>query len=76
MFKYFIQVLGKTMPISSKEYEDHMAESAIIEGETKTTAKRVIRENRQEAREIGKNIFRLSCGAEVIIEYCKKPFTK
>ena len=67
MFKYFIQVLGKTMSISSKEYEDHVIESAIIEGETKTTGKRVIRENRQEAREIGKNIFRLSCGAEVII---------
>ena len=36
-------------------------------GETKTTAKRVIRENRQEARETGKNVFTLSCGAEVII---------
>ena len=67
MFKYFIQVLGKTMPISSKEYEDYMIEEAIDSGETKTTAKRVIRENRQEARETGKNVFRLSCGAEVII---------
>jgi len=67
MFKYFIQVLGKTMPISSKEYEDYMVEEAIDSGETKTTAKRVIRENRQEAGDIGKNIFRLSSGAEVII---------
>lgn len=65
--KYFIQVLGKTMPISSKEYEDYMTEEAIDSGETKTTAKRVIKENRQEARNIGKNIFRLSSGAEVII---------
>ncbi len=67
MFKYFIQVLGKTMSISSKEYEDYMIEEAIDAGETKTTAKRVIKENRQEAREEGKNIFRLSSGAEIII---------
>ena len=76
MFKYYIQTLGKMVPISSKEYEGYMIEEAVDLGETKTTAKRVIRENRQEAREISKNIFRLSCGAEVIIEYCKKPFTK
>lgn len=67
MFKYFIQVLGKTMPISSKEYEDYMVEEAVDSGETKTTAMCVIRENRQEARESGKNVFRLSSGAEVII---------
>ncbi len=67
MFKYFIQVLGKIMPISSKEYEDYMVEEAIDSGETKTTAMRVIRENRQEARETGKNEFRLSSGAIVII---------
>ena len=67
MFKYFIQVLGKTMPISPKEYEDYMIEEAIDSGETKTTAMRVIRENRQEARETGKNIFTLSSGAQVII---------
>lgn len=67
MFNYFIQMLGKTMPISSKEYEEYMINEAVDSGETKTTAKRVIRENRQEARETGKNVFRLSCGAEVII---------
>ena len=67
MFNYFIQMLGKTMPISSNEYEEYMINEAVDSGETKTTAKRVIRENRQEAREIGKNVFRLSCGAEVII---------
>ena len=67
MFNYFIQMLGKTMPISSKEYEEYMVNEAVDSGETKTTAKRVIRENRQEARETGKNVFRLSCGAEVII---------
>ena len=67
MFKYFIQVLGKTMPISSKEYEDYMIEEAIDSGETKTTAIRVIRENRQEAREDGKNAFRLSSGGLAII---------
>ena len=55
------------MPISSKEYEDYMIDEAVDSGETKTTAKRVIRENRQEARETGKNVFRLSCGAEVIV---------
>lgn len=69
MFKYFIQVLGKTMPISSNEYEDYIVEEAIDSGETKTTAKRVIRENRQEARETGKNEFTLSSGAQVIIFY-------
>lgn len=68
MFNYFIYVLGKNVPISSKEYEEYMINEAIDSGETKTTAKRVIRENRQEARETGKNVFRLSCGAEVIIE--------
>lgn len=67
MFNYFIQMLGKTMPISSKEYEEYMIEEAVDSGETKTTAKRVITENRQEARETGKNVFRLSCDAEVII---------
>lgn len=67
MFKYYIQVLGKTMSISSKEYENYMIEEAIDLGETKTTARRVIRENRQEAQETGKNIFRLSSGAEVIV---------
>lgn len=67
MFNYFIQMLGKTMPISSNEYEEYMINEAVDSGETKTTAKRVIRENRQEARETGKNVFRLSCGAEVII---------
>ena len=67
MFNYFIQMLGKTMSISSKEYEEYMVNEAVDSGETKTTAKRVIRENRQEARETGKNVFRLSCGAEVII---------
>ena len=67
MFNYFIQMLGKTMPISSNEYEEYMTNEAVDSGETKTTAKRVIRENRQEARETGKNVFRLSCGAEVII---------
>ena len=67
MFKYFIQVLGKTMPISSREYEDYMIEEAVDLGKTKTTAMRVIRENRQEARETGKNIFTLSSGAQVII---------
>lgn len=67
MFKYFIQVLGKTMPISSREYEDYIMEEAFDLGETKTTAKRVIKENRQEARETGKNSFRLSSGAEVIV---------
>ena len=67
MFNYFIQMLGKTMPISSKEYEEYMIEEAVDSGETKTTAKRVIMENRQEARETGKNVFRLSCGTEVII---------
>ncbi len=71
MFKYFIQVLGKTMPISSKEYEDYMTEEAIDSGETKTTAKRVIRENRQEAREDGKNEFTLSSGAKVIVSFKK-----
>ena len=69
MFKYYIQTLGKTMPISSKEYEDYMIEEAVDNGQTKTTAKRVIRENRQEARETGKNIFTLSFGAQVIIFY-------
>ena len=68
MFKYFIRTLGKAMPITSKEYEDYMVEEAVDSGQTKTTAKRVIRENRQEAREEGKNIFRLSFGAELIIE--------
>ena len=67
MFNYYIQMLGKTMPISSKEYEDYIIGSAVDSGETKTTAKRVIRENRQETRETGKNVFTLSCGAEVII---------
>lgn len=69
MFKYYIQVLGKTMSISSKEYEGYMIEEVVDLGETKTTAKRVIRENRQEARETGKNIFTLSSGAQVIILY-------
>lgn len=68
MFKYYIQMLGKPMPISSKEYEDYMIEEATDSGETKTTAMRVIRENRQEARETGKSTFTLSFGAQVIIE--------
>lgn len=67
MFKYFIQVLGKTVPISSKEYEDYIIEDVIDVGCTKNTARRVIKENRQEAREEGKNVFRLACGAEVIV---------
>ncbi len=76
MFKYYIQVLGKDVPISSQEYEDYIIEEAVDSDKTKTTAKRVIRENRQEARETSKNVFRLSCGAEVIIEYYKRLFTK
>ena len=68
MFKYYIETLGKKVPITSKEYEDYMIEEAVDEGQTKTTAKRVIRENRQEAREEGKNIFILSFGAVLIIE--------
>lgn len=67
MFKYYIQTLGKMVPITSKEYEGYMIEEAIDLGKTKTDAMRVIRENRQEAREDGKNVFRLSSGAEVII---------
>lgn len=69
MFKYYIQTLGKMVPISSKEYENYMIEEAIDLGETKTAARHVIRENRQEAREKGKNIFTLCYGAQVIIFY-------
>jgi hypothetical protein len=67
MLKYYIQKSGKTMPISSKEYENYMIEEAIDLGETKTTAKRVIKENRQEAREKGMNIFTLYGGTQLII---------
>jgi len=67
MLKYYIQKSGKTMPISSKEYENYMIEEAIDLGETKTTARRVIKENRQEARERGKNIFTLYGGVQLII---------
>ena len=68
MFKYFIKNLEKAMPITSKEYENYMIKEAISEGETKTTAMRVIRENRQEAREESYNVFTLNCGAQLIIE--------
>jgi hypothetical protein len=69
MFKYYIQTLGKMVPITSKEYEGYMIEEAIDLGKTKTDAMRVIRENRQDARETGKNIFTLCFGAQVIIFY-------
>ena len=69
MFKYYIQTLGKMVPITSKEYEGYMIEEAIDLGKTKTDAMRVIRENRQDARETGKNIFTLCYGAQVIIFY-------
>lgn len=67
MLKYYIQKSGKTMSISSKEYENYMIEEAIDLGETKTNARRVIKENRQEAREKGKNIFTLYGGTQLII---------
>ena len=65
--KYFVKTLGKEVSITSKEYEDYIIEDAIDEGQTKTIARKVIRENREEAREVGENEFFLSYGASVII---------
>ena len=67
MLKYYIKTLGKSVPISSREYENYIIEDAICDGQTKTIAMRVIRENRQEARETGENIFTLTFGAQVIV---------
>lgn len=67
MLKYYIKTLGKSVSISSREYENYIIEDAICDGQTKTTAMRVVRENRQEARETGENIFTLTFGAQVIV---------
>ena len=63
MFKYYYN--GES--ISSKEYEERLIDDAYDCGHCKTSAMRIVRENRQEAREDGKNVFRLSSGAEVIV---------
>lgn len=64
MLKYYID----GQEISSKEYEEYIIEDAYDNDESKAHAMRVIRENRQEARETGENIWLIQNGAKLVIE--------
>jgi hypothetical protein len=64
MLKYYVD----GQEISSKEYEEYIIEDAYDNDESKAHAMRVIKENRQEARETGENIWRICNGAKLVIE--------
>lgn len=64
MLKYFID--GEE--ISSKEYEEYIIEDAYDNDKSKAHAMRVIRENRQEARISGENIWLICNGAKLVVE--------
>ncbi len=53
--------------ISSKEYVERVIDDAKYYSESKTTALRIVRENRQEARSEKENVWRLQNGDALII---------
>lgn len=63
MLKYYLD----DEEITSREYEDFLCDDAYCWGETKTTAMRVIRENRQEARTEGESAWTLRHGSVLLI---------
>ena len=63
MLKYYID----GQEISSREYEEYLIEDAYDNDKSKAHAIRVIRENRQEAREEGENIWRINNGSKLVI---------
>ena len=67
MFKYYYN--GES--ISSKEYEERLIDDAFDCGHCKTSAMRIVRENRQEAREEGKNEWTVHCGSRLTITFKK-----
>lgn len=64
MLKYYVD----GQEISSKEYEEYIIEDAYDNGELKAAAMRVIKENRQDARETGDNVWTIHNGAILVIE--------
>lgn len=63
MLKYYLD----GQEITSREYTDFLCDDADCYGETKTTAMRVIRENRQEARDEGWSAWTLRYGSVLMI---------
>mgnify|MGYP003297831199 CR=1 FL=1 len=70
MLKYFIKKIGceNEEEISSRDYEDYLIDDAFDCGESKTTALRVIRENRKEARDFDECDWVLTSGNKVIVK--------
>lgn len=67
MLKYFKNLDGTEYEISSADYVEELVVDAMNSDESKTTALRVVRENRQIARETGICEWKLHfCGTLIV----------